>query len=460
MRCALMPFLRMILAVVLRGWAARLTVARTSSLALGLLLACLAIGCGAGAAMRPPTALGPAVRAPLSTPPGKVAVEERLVPLDAKRGAPTEFATLAQRMSHYDVPGISVAVVHEGRIAWSGGYGVIKEGAPTRVDADTLFQAASISKPVADLATLILSQRGALDLDADVNRYLQTWRVPESELTRQHPVTLRSIMSHTAGFNVRGFAGYVPGRPLPTLAQILDGAAPANSEPIRVESVPASRYVYSGGGITVMEAVLIDASHKGFEELMQETVLRPLAMTRSTFAQPLPSALRSNAARAHDEHGAAEDFDWHVMPMHAAAGLWTTAGDLAKVIVEVQRAYAGQGAQILTQASARAMLTREPGSPAGLGFFVTDDGGARRFLHTGSNRGYGSLLLAYVDQGEGVVVLANGGRADLLRREIVDALTRELAWPTTSRSGVYTRLEDTAPELPREVALTSGACCR
>jgi CubicO group peptidase (beta-lactamase class C family) len=408
-----------------------------------------ATGCAAGAA---PAAITHPIRASLPAPPGKAAVEERLVPIDGPRGAPTSFATLAQRMSHYDVPGLSVAVVHEGRIAWSAGYGVLKEGEPARVDADTLFQAASISKPVADLATLVLVQRGVLDLDVDVNRYLRSWRVPEDEFTQQHPVTLRTIMSHTSGLNVHGFSGYRPDRPIPTLTQILDGAPPANSEPIRVEQVPSKRYAYSGGGLTVMEAVLVDVSQKSFEELLQESVLRPLEMTRSTFAQPLPPGLHSNAARAHSGRGEPERFEWHVMPMHAAAGLWTTSGDLAKVIVEVQHAYAGQTSRVLTQASARAMLTREPPSPAGLGFFLPDDGEARRFLHNGSNPGYASLLDAYVERGEGVVVLANGGRADLLRREIVDALTRDLSWPTTTSRGVFTWIED--PPRPSNEALS------
>ncbi len=316
------------------------------SLALTLSLSSSVIGCAVGSTARPPTAIAPAARAPVPAPPGKTAVEERLVPLDAKRGAPTEFATLAQRMAHYDVPAVSIAVVHDGRIAWSAGYGVIKDGEPAKVDADTLFQAASISKPVADLATLVLAQRGVLDLDAGVNRDLRSWRVPESELTRQHPITLRAIMSHTAVASTctasRATRPWSSDLHVHRSMQILEGSAPCEQRGHPRRDRPIEPLLLFGRqGSLVMEAVLVDVSQQSFEELMQETVLRPLAMTHSTFAQPLPLALRTHAARAHDDRGAPTDVDWHVMPMHAAAGLWTTAADLAKVIVEVQHASAG-----------------------------------------------------------------------------------------------------------------------
>jgi CubicO group peptidase (beta-lactamase class C family) len=396
----------------------------------------LATGCAPRAQARAP-AIAPTPPAIPLVLAGKTAIEERLVPIDGPRGAPTTFATLARRMAHYDVPGVSIAVVHEGRIAWSAGYGALKAGELARVDEKTLFQAASISKPIADLATLVLVQKGTLDLDTDVNRYLKSWRVPESELTKEHPVTLRGIMSHTAGFNVHGFSGYRPEKSVPTLVQILEGAPPANSEAIRIEEIPSTRYSYSGGGLTVMEAVLVDVSQRSFEDLLQESVLRPLGMTRSTFAQPLPPLLEANAARAHDKQGAPENYPWHVMPMLAAAGLWTTSTDLAQVIIEVQRAYSGQSSRILNQASARAMLTRVPPSPAGLGFFLSGEGDAKVFIHNGSNPGYASLIHGYVERGEGVVVLANGGRAELLRREIVDALTRDLDWPAKTGAAIF-----------------------
>ncbi len=180
---------------------------------------------------------------------------------------------LAQAMQVYNVPGLSVAVIDNYQIAWAKGYGVIETGSSTPVGTGTLFQAGSISKPVAATAALALVEKGKLSLDEDVNQKLKTWKVPENEFTKEQKVTLRRLMSHTAGLTVHGFPGYDVDAPLPTVVQILNGEKPANTDPIRVDFVPGTKFRYSGGGVTIEQLFMIDVTGKPFPQLLRDTVL-------------------------------------------------------------------------------------------------------------------------------------------------------------------------------------------
>jgi CubicO group peptidase (beta-lactamase class C family) len=263
--------------------------------------------------------------------------------------------TLQEVMAKLHTPGVSVAVIKDFKVQWAKGYGVadVKTGRP--VEADTLFQAASISKPVTAMAALKFAQDGRFSLDEDVNKLLKSWHVPESEFTRQQPVTPRSLFSHTSGADDGfGFPGYAPTVPRPTPVQILNGEAPSNVGPVRFARPPYQGYKYSGGGILIMQVALTDLLGKSFDEMMQNTVLGPLGMSNSTYQQPLPEAMTGHAAHAHSNEAQALDAPWHVYPEQAAAGLWTTPTDLARVAIELQRALQGTSGSVLKQATARA----------------------------------------------------------------------------------------------------------
>ena len=173
--------------------------------------------------------------------------------------------------------------------------------------------------------------------------------MPENEFTKDKKVTLRGILSHSAGLTVHGFPGYAVAGPVPTLVEVLDGAKPANTGAIRVNVVPGSLWRYSGGGFTVMQQMIIDATGKPFPEFMRETVLAPLGMTSSTYEQPLPADRQSHAATGHYPDGRPVAGKWHVYPEMAAAGLWTTAPDLARFAIGVQRALASTSNAVLSQ---------------------------------------------------------------------------------------------------------------
>jgi CubicO group peptidase (beta-lactamase class C family) len=355
-------------------------------------------------------------------------VENGLLPSVRIRGQ-TRPMRLVERMAFHKVPGVSIAVINNGRIEWAKGYGVLEAGGAAPVDTATLFQAASISKPVATTAALQLVRSGRLDLERDVNTWLTSWRVPANGYTAQHVVTLAGLMSHTAGFTVHGFPGYDADSAVPTLAQVLDGARPANTDPIRVADVPGRAFSYSGGGYTVMQQLLVDVSRRPFPDFMRRTVLEPLGMRHSTFEQPLPARLVRNAASAHGPDGRALHGKWHVYPELAAAGLWTTSSDLARFALAVQEAAAGRANRLFTPALVTDMLTPRVGGSYGLGLGITGEGPARRFAHGGGNEGFRCEMVAFTHGGQGAVVMTNGDNGSRLVGEILRGIAAEYGWP-------------------------------
>ena len=356
-----------------------------------------------------------------------VRVESGLLPGIVIVGRPASGMRLIDRMAFYATPGVSVAVINGGTIEWARGYGSVEAGRTEPVTTHTRFQAASISKPVASLAAMLLVAQGRVSLDDPVNARLVSWKVPDNEFTAKAPVTLRRLLSHTAGLTVHGFGGYPAESPVPTLLEVLDGVKPANSAPIRVDVLPGSISRYSGGGYTVVQQLMIDVTGKPFPRLMSDLVLGPLGMTDSTYEQPLPAALANRAASGHSSDGKPIPGRYHTYPEMAAAGLWTTPTDLAKFELELQRALAGKSS-IIPAATAREM-TANVMDNYGLGLSVFGTGAAAQFGHGGSNEGFKCQMTAFVSGGTGAVVMTNGDRGSPLANEILRALAREYGWP-------------------------------
>jgi CubicO group peptidase (beta-lactamase class C family) len=351
-------------------------------------------------------------------------IETALPPSFTIRGETPMRVTIEERMRQLGVPGVSVAVVNEGRIEWARGLGVAETETNRPVTEETLFQAASISKPVAALAALKLVEAGRVDLDVDVNRYLASWKVPDNEFTNAQKVTLRRILTHTAGTTVWGFPGYGAGESVPTTVGVLEGEG--NTEPVRVFQAPGSAERYSGGGYTVMQLLVSDVHGRPFHEVMRDEVLGPLGMTSSTYEQPIPASMRDRVAHGYRPGGEAVDGNWHTYPEQAAAGLWTTPSDLARYALEVQRAARGDS-DVLSQETARAMLTPDPLSGHGLGPALDMDGPI--FSHGGSNEGFRCSFIAYIDDGRGIFVMTNSDNGAPLAAQIMFAIAEEYGWP-------------------------------
>ena len=297
--------------------------------------------------------------------------------IHAPDGLVAQNADLAEAMRKLHIPSVDVALIESGRLAWSHTFGTAPDNA--------IYQAASLSKLVTAVAALRLVDRGVLDLDRDVNDYLTGWRVPDNDFTRDHPMTLRQLLSMTAGVGVPGYLGYEPGQKRPTLQQILDGTPPANSPPVRVEAIPGSRYAYSGGGFEIVQALIEAKTKMKFEDALQDLLLRPAGMANSYFLQPLPGELVRRAATGHDANGNELPGGWRVVPELAAGGLWTSAMDFARLSLELERAYRGERGALLTRATARAMMTQQNGGPYGLGAAVAGNGKSRVLMKREEN---------------------------------------------------------------------------
>ena len=335
--------------------------------------------------------------------------------------------TIPELLKLFHVPGVSTAVVRDFQIQWTKTYGVADVLSGTPVTPETRFQAASISKPVTAFAVLRAVDAGKLSLDENVNKYLKTWKVPDNEYTHGG-VTLRALLSHTSGTGDGfGFPGYNPSAPTPTLEQILEGKPPSNVGPVLWERPPFTAQKYSGGGIVIEQLVIQDVYGEPFAEIMQEQVLGPVGMTNSTYEQPLPAAKDKTAARAHDQSGKAMDAKWHVYPEQAAAGLWTTPTDLAKLGIELQKALRGES-KLLSHATALEMVAPVGTGPFAVGFEIEKRGEGWYFMHSGGNWGFRSDLMMHRLKGYGVAVMANSDSGGRIINEIESRLASAANW--------------------------------
>jgi CubicO group peptidase (beta-lactamase class C family) len=355
-------------------------------------------------------------------------IENGLLPAVVIKGRVTPAMKLVDRMAHYKVPGVSVAFFDHGRVLWTRTYGFADLASQKPVSTETLFQAGSVSKPVSALAALRLVQDGKLNLDENVNSKLRSWTVPENEFTKEQKVTLRRILSHTAGLTVHGFPGHAAGEPIPTIVQILNGEKPANTAPIRVDAVPGTLWRYSGGGYIVLQLLLNEVTGKPFPQILHDLVLQPIEMDHSTFTQPLPEAASKFAATPYLYDGEPVKGGWHTYPEMAAGGLWTTPTDLARLAIEVQNEYAGKSDKVLSREMMHQMLSHQQ-DDWGLGFELESPGDAQSFGHSGDDAGFQCDLIAYIDSTQGLAIMTNSDNGYQIGDEVLRAVSKEYGWP-------------------------------
>jgi CubicO group peptidase (beta-lactamase class C family) len=357
-----------------------------------------------------------------------------------EREPPLDLPVLLQRLR---IPAVSIAVVRAGELAWAHAWGVAEAGHPDPATPQTLFQAGSISKPVAAMCALRLVAQGRLDLDTDINDVLVSWKVPANH-GWQPRVTVRQLLSHTAGLTVHGFFGYRPDQPAPSLIQVLNGQG--NTPPVRVGIIPGLQFSYSGGGYCVLQQLLVDLTGLAFPQLAHELVFSPLGMGDSSYQQPLPEHRWAQAARGHRIGGAPVAGGWHVYPEMAAGGLWTTPSDLARFAAAVQRAQAGAAGAILPRELAGELLRPQaPDAQMGLGLLLEGEGSSLRFGHDGDDEGFVARLLATATPGLGVVVMINSDHGGVLIPAVVEAAARTEGW------------QEVLPRAPQPHQIAAGA---
>ncbi len=344
-----------------------------------------------------------------------------------------ETFNIHSRMAHYNVPGVSIAILKDGALAWAKGYGTANSETGTIVDEHTLFQAGSISKPLAALAALKLWEEGKVDLDADVNQYMKGWKVPSNKYTGAEKVTLRRLLTHTAGTTVHGFPGYAQDEAFPTDIEVLKGKG--NTDKITVDTIPGSRWRYSGGGYTIMEKVVEDVSGMSFETYMGKEILHPMGLLNSTYQQPLKGKWTENASAAYDSKGEIIEGLWHNYPEQAAAGLWTTPTDLITYCKEIQEILAGKENGLLKKETIQSMLTKHQ-NDWGLGPALQWEGDSLVFRHGGKNAGFSNTMVAFARHGDGAVVMTNADNGTRLMGEILLAISNTYTWGISNQDEI------------------------
>jgi len=332
-----------------------------------------------------------------------------------------------ERMQHYGVPGVSIAVIKDFKIHWVKHYGVTDKETAKKVGSQTLFQAGSISKPVAAYGALKLVEENKLSLDRPVNEKLKGWKIPDNEFTKKQPVALKHLLNHSAGLTVHGFPGYSSGERVPSINQILDGEKPANTAAIRVDMQPETKFRYSGGGYTVIQKLVSDVTENSFPKAMDELVLLPLGMQQSTYQQPLPAEKLKYAAAGYLPNKLPVAGKHHIYPEMAAAGLWTTAEDLAKFSIDVQLAVKADKSAVLSESMVNKMLTPFVSDNAGLGFFIQQGKENDYFSHAGWDEGFSADLVAHKTNGQGVVIMTNSNHPAFIN-ELKNSVATVYQW--------------------------------
>lgn len=336
--------------------------------------------------------------------------------------------TLAERMKKYKINGVSIAVIHDYRIEWARGYGYADVSEKREAGVKTLFQAASISKSLNATGVLRLVQEKKLDLNTDINNYLVSWKFPYDEKSANKKITLTELLSHTAGLTVSGFPGYAKGEVLPTVPQILDGLKPANTQPVRSSVEPGKIFIYSGGGTTITQLIVMDVTHQPYDLWMQKNVLDPLGMTSSSYMQPPSAGKEKILATGYKSDGREVPGKFHIYPEQAAAGLWTNPTDLCRYLIETQLCYKGESAKVLTQEMTRLRVTPVL-EDAALGVFVNSrvTGSSKYFNHNGGNEGFSCTAIASLMEGNGVVIMTNSDNSSILE-EIANSVATVYGW--------------------------------
>ena len=351
-----------------------------------------------------------------------------LLPACGDPVGPNDRDDIAAWMEFHDVPGVSVAVINGFALDYVEAHGVTSRVTGEPVSESTLFQAASLSKGVSAVGIVRLAQEGVVSLDRDVNDYLTSWQVPNNQHQATEKVTLRRLLSHTAGTTVHGFRGYRHNESVPTLVQVLNGEWPANSPPVVVERIPGSAFSYSGGGYVIADLAVQDVTGTPFPSFIQDRVLGPMDMLESTFEQPLPEAWRGRAASGYYANGSAVPGGHHIYPETAPAALWTTPADYARFLIELQLSLVGESNRVLSAENAQMLIT-EVRDDYGLGISLRGMHGQRYIWHAGANDVFRGGMLAHPSLGYGLVVLTNSDRGNDLTESLIEVIGKREGWP-------------------------------
>jgi CubicO group peptidase (beta-lactamase class C family) len=330
-----------------------------------------------------------------------------------------------------NVPGLSIAVIDKGRVEKTEAYGTLETGTGRLTQPHHLFHACSISKTITAMTALSLVQEGVLDLDADVNQHLCTWKLPGQAVSLGH------LLSHQAGITDGdgSFDCLRPGETHPTLLELLRGETRINPEAVHATFAPGSRFAYSDAGYCVVEHLLTEVTGQSFADLVRCRVLDSLCLD-SPIVATMPDASRdADVACGHERHGVIVPGRRAIYPFLGPAGVWTSARDLAQIAVEVMGALRGRG-RVLTQRMAETMTTPSWNPAVGLGIFLDKPAPNQLwYYHYGWGIGFQGVLSFAPELQSGVVILMNAEPGvpqwQSLIGEVARLIAEEMGWPRT-----------------------------
>lgn len=344
-------------------------------------------------------------------------------PLYAASPADDAFArALDERMpallAEYHVPGAVVSCITNGDVVWTKSFGVanLKTGAPMR--PDMVFNHGSNGKVLTMWGIMRLVEEGKLELDAPVNRYLKRWQLRSSQFDPAG-VTIRRLLSHTAGLTVHGFLDYDQRRRLPSLVEILEGKNQIQlfgvvNGPVFIKWQPGSTNVYSGGGFVLLQMIIEDVTGESFSAFMHREVTAPLGSGRFewVWTRELESAAPMNYGELQEEIG------YRQLGCQSIGGELCTVADFARFVAATATGPNGEppGRGVLKPETVAAMLAPLPAG-IGYGFSVTNIQGvthapagnypATSLMHHGGNPGWSAHFLIDTSRREGFVVANN-----------------------------------------------------
>ncbi len=342
-------------------------------------------------------------------------------------GESENFSSITDKILEYNIPALSLAVIHQGKIEWADTYLNANFPEESKLDCASIFQAASLSKPVTVLAAMRMHATGAIDLDQNIQEYLKDYVLPPGKQTAENPVTLRNIFSHTSGITSGGYEGYSKDLPLPSDIDILQGASGVNSPPIEVVNPPNETLAYSGGAYTLAEVALQDIFANEFSDFMKEWILEPAGMKHSAFTQPLITSKPNQVVRGYTQSGTVLEGGWRNHPEQAAAGLWSNASDLAKFLLEIYNAYQGKSS-IFSQSVIKSMLEDERDGLV-YGFIINRSNDDISLTHYGGNAGYRTGMTISLTTGNGLVYLIDSDNGGNLGNELLLSAAQVYEWP-------------------------------
>lgn len=363
-------------------------------------------------------------------------IERRIKMVESNLGAFTSPGirgwSIQDRMLHYKVKGLSIAVVNNYKIEWAKGYGMADSAENRPVTINTLFIPGSLSKSVNAMGLLRLCQDKKIDLFGDINDYLTSWKFPYDHVSKNKKITLANLLSHTAGLSVHGFWGYKNGDTLPNILQILDGNKPANSEPVRSIFEPGLKMEYSGGGVMISQLMAMDVSKQSYNQFIYNNIFKTIDMTNSFYTQPPPLNKINLLATGYDTLGNEVKGKYPILMEQAAAGLWTTSTDMCKLIIEIQRSVKGESNRVLSKQFTEMMLTPYLNETSALGFFINDNMGNKYFGHDAGNVGFSGAFYGSLEEGKGIAVFINSENSDILK-EIINSVIDVYDWKGFNR---------------------------